>query len=190
MSKAYLQQFYQEQVAPALKEKLGCSNVHEIPRLEKIVVNSGFSAELDKNQIEESVRELGLITGQKVVITKARKSVSNFKLREGMPNGAKVTLRGRSMYEFLFRLIAIALPGIRDFRGISDKFDGSGNYTLGISDHTIFAEISNDGAKRQLGMDICIVTTATTDEAGRELLSQLGMPFRKRTSSSATAVSA
>lgn len=188
MSKAYLQQYYQEQIAPSLKEKLGYANVHQIPRLEKVVINSGFSSDLDKNQIEENVREIGLIAGQKPVVTKARKSVSNFKLREGMPIGAKVTLRGCAMYNFLYRLTAVALPGIRDFRGVNDRFDGSGNYTLGIGDHSIFAEINNDGNKRVLGMDICMVTTATTDEEGRELLSQLGMPFRKRTQS--TAVSA
>jgi large subunit ribosomal protein L5 len=180
MSKPYLHTFFKEHVAPELQKTRGYSNVHEIPKLEKIVLNSGYSADLDKSQIEEATKEMSLIAGQKPIITKARISVANFKLREGVPNGAKVTLRGRAMYEFLYRLIAVALPGIRDFRGIPDKFDGNGNYTLGISDNTIFPEVHHDGSKHTFGMDIVFVTTANSDEEGRELLSLMGMPFRKR----------
>jgi large subunit ribosomal protein L5 len=180
MEKAYLQQYYTEKVVPELKKSRGYSNIHEVPQIEKIVINSGFSATAEKGQIEEIVRDITTIAGQKVVVTKARKSVSNFKLREGMPVGVVVTLRGRQMYEFLYRLLAVALPGIRDFRGVKDRLDGNGNYTLGISDHSIFPEIHGDGSKYTIGMDICITTTAQTDEEGRELLSLLGMPFRKR----------
>jgi large subunit ribosomal protein L5 len=181
MSKAYLHTYYQEQVVPALKASRGYTNIHEVPRLEKIVINSGFNASIEKAGIEEAVKEIGLIAGQKPVVTIARKSVSNFKLREGMPIGTKVTLRGRTMYEFLYRLLAVALPGIRDFRGVPDKLDGQGNYSLGIADHTIFPEIHHDSNKRTLGMDVCIVTSANTDDEGRELLRLMGMPFRKRT---------
>jgi large subunit ribosomal protein L5 len=181
MSKAYLHTYYQEQVVPALKASRGYKNIHEVPRLEKIVINSGFNASIEKAGIEEAVKEIGLIAGQKPVVTIARKSVSNFKLREGMPIGTKVTLRGRTMYEFLYRLLAVALPGIRDFRGVPDKLDGQGNYSLGIADHTIFPEIHHDSNKRTLGMDVCIVTSANTDDEGRELLRLMGMPFRKRT---------
>ncbi|MDP0499095.1 MAG: 50S ribosomal protein L5 [Verrucomicrobiota bacterium JB022] len=180
MPKPFLQEHYEKVVAAELQKELGLANVHLIPRLEKIVLNSGFNATLDKGQIEESVRDLSSIAGQKAIITKARKSISNFKLREGMPIGAKVTLRGAAMWHFLYKTIAICLPSIRDFRGVNDKLDGSGNFTLGISDITIFPEIPQDGAKRQMGLDICIVTTASNDEQGRELLRKLGMPFRKR----------
>lgn len=181
MEKAYLHQFYQDTVVPDLKKKLGYTNIHEVPRIEKIVINTGFGATVEKGQIEDIVRDISTITGQKAVVTKARKSISNFKLREGMPVGVMVTLRGRQMYEFLYRMIAVALPGIRDFRGVGDRLDGSGNYTLGIADHTIFPEVHGDSVKHNIGMDICITTTATTDDEGRELLSLLGMPFRKRT---------
>jgi len=182
-----LKQFYNDQVLPELMKNRGYKNRLEVPRIEKIVINSGFQTTIEKAQIEETVREIGLVTGQKAVITKARKSISNFKLREGMPIGVKVTLRGNRMYDFLVRLIAVALPGIRDFRGVNDKFDGNGNYTLGIADHTIFPEIHHDGSKRVIGMDICIVTTAKTDDEGRELLSLMGMPFRKKQTQTAAA---
>jgi large subunit ribosomal protein L5 len=181
MEKAYLQQFYTDTVVPELKKTRGYTNIHQVPQIEKIVINSGFSATAEKGQIDEIVRDLGIITGQKVVVTKARKSISNFKLREGMPVGVMVTLRGRQMYEFLYRMIAVALPGIRDFRGVKDKLDGNGNYTLGIADHSIFPEIHGDSSKYTIGMDICITTTAETDDEGRELLSLMGIPFRKRT---------
>lgn len=187
MEKAYLYQYYLDTVVPELKKSRGYTNIHEVPRIEKIVVNSGFSSATEKGQIDEIVREITSITGQKPVITKARKSISNFKLREGMPVGVVVTLRGRAMWEFLFRLIAIALPGIRDFRGVKDKLDGNGNYSLGITDHSIFAEAHGDAAKHAIGMDICITTSAATDDEGRELLTLLGVPFRKRSTTAATA---
>lgn len=180
MEKAVLHQYYLDTVVPALKKSRGYGNIHEVPRIEKIVINTGFKATTEKGQIDEIVKDLGSISGQKPVVTKARKSVSNFKLREGMPVGVMVTLRGRQMYEFLYRLIAVALPGIRDFRGVKDRLDGNGNYTLGISDHSIFPEVHGDSSKIAIGMDICITTSAENDEAGRELLSLIGIPFRKR----------
>jgi large subunit ribosomal protein L5 len=187
MEKAYLQQYYIDTVVPELKKNLGYENIHQVPAIEKIVINTGFDANTEKGQIAEIVKELSNIAGQQAVVTKARKSISNFKLREGMPVGAMVTLRGRQMYEFLYRLIAVALPGIRDFRGVKDRLDGNGNYTLGITDHSIFPEAHGDHSKYTLGMDICISTTAKTDEEGRELLKLLGIPFRKRTQSAANA---
>ncbi|MGA1204971.1 MAG: 50S ribosomal protein L5 [Opitutales bacterium] len=187
MEKAYLQQYYIDTVVPELKKNLGYENIHQVPAIEKIVINTGFDANTEKGQIAEIVKELSNIAGQQAVVTKARKSISNFKLREGMPVGAMVTLRGRQMYEFLYRLIAVALPGIRDFRGVKDRLDGTGNYTLGITDHSIFPEAHGDHSKYTLGMDICISTTAKTDEEGRELLKLLGIPFRKRTQSAANA---
>ncbi|MBN2068753.1 MAG: 50S ribosomal protein L5 [Opitutales bacterium] len=176
-----LKTFYQEQVLPELKKSQGYKNVHQVPCIEKIVINSGFDASIDRGGVEETTREISRIAGQQAVVTKARKSISNFKLREGMPVGVKVTLRGANMYDFLYRLLAVALPGIRDFRGINDKLDGQGNYTLGISDHTIFAEASQEH-KRTIGMDICIVTSANTDAEGLELLKLMGLPFRKKNS--------
>jgi large subunit ribosomal protein L5 len=181
MEKAYLHQYYQDSVVPELRKSRNYGNIHEVPKIQKIVINSGFNAGTEKGQIDEILRDISHIAGQKAVITKARKSISNFKLREGMPVGVMVTLRGRQMYEFLYRLIAVALPGIRDFRGVKERFDGTGNYALGISDHSIFPEAHGDGSKHTIGMDICITTSASTDEEGRELLSLLGMPFRKRT---------
>lgn len=187
MKKAFLQEYYLKEVVPALKKSRGYKNVHEVPRLEKIVINTGFNASTEKGQIADIQKDLSAIAGQQAVITKARKSVSNFKLREGMPIGVMVTLRGRQMYEFLYRLIAIALPGIRDFRGVKNKLDGHGNYTLGISDHSIFPEAHNDSGKLSFGMDICISTSAETDAEGLELLTLLGMPFRKRTTGTGNA---
>lgn len=180
MEKPYLQVFYQDQVVPQLREKLGYTNIHQVPRVEKIVINSGFNAATEKGQIAEIQKEISTIAGQQAVITIARKSISNFKLREGMPVGVMVTLRGRSMYEFLYRLVSVSLPGIRDFRGVKSKLDGNGNYTLGVTDHSIFPEIHNDGGKNVIGMDICISTTARTDDEGYELLSLIGIPFRKK----------
>ena len=172
-----LKQFYKEKVAPHLKAKLGVTNLHQI---EKVVVNCSVGKQADRKQaVEDALNDVQTITGQKAVITKSKKAISNFKLREGEPLGVKVTLRGRIMWEFLERLMKMALPVVRDFRGVSPKaFDGKGNYTLGITDQSIFPEIEIDKIKRQLGFDICIVTTATTDDAGRELLRALGMPFR------------
>jgi large subunit ribosomal protein L5 len=157
-----------------------CKNIHCVPKLEKIVINSAISADSDKSWIEEVVREIGLIGAQKPVIVLSKKSISNFKLRAGVPNGAKVTLRGNAMYEFAYRLISVALPRIRDFRGLRAKFDGRGNYTLGIQDDSIFPEIGVDRERKNIGMDITFVTNTESDEECRELLESLGMPFQKR----------
>lgn len=175
----YLKQRYLEKVVPELRKSRGYSNPHQVPTLSKIVLNSAFDAEADKAQTAEVVKEITKLAGQKPVITKARKSVSNFKVREGMPLGCTVTLRGARMWDFLARLTLIALPMIRDFRGVSNRLDGQGNYSLGIADHTIFPETQADGSQRaNIGLDISIVTTARTDEEARELLRLLGMPFR------------
>jgi large subunit ribosomal protein L5 len=179
MSKAFLRKHYLESIKPELIKLRGYKNVHEVPKITKVVINSGVDAAAEKNVITDLSKDISLITGQKPVVTKARKSVANFKLRQGMPIGVKVTLRGDSMYEFLYRLIAVALPTIRDFRGTSGKFDGHGNYNIGISDITIFPEISVETHKTHPGLDIAIVTTAQTDEEGRELLRLFGMPFRR-----------
>src|SRR5882672_6348901 len=176
--KARLYQKYVSEVAPALKEKRKYQNLHQAPRLEKIVVNMGVSASLEKGAIDDAAKDLSLITGRKPVISKSRKSVANFKLREGQPIGCKVTLRREVMYEFLDRLVAAALPRIRDFRGISVRsFDGRGNFSLGIAEQTVFPEIELDKIKRQQGMDITIVTTAPTDDEALDLLKLMGMPF-------------
>lgn len=176
--KARLYQNYVERVKPALMEKRKYKNVHQIPRLEKIVLNMGVSASLEKGAIEEAARDLTIITGRKPVIAKARKSIANFKLRQGQPIGCHVTLRREVMYEFFDRLVATALPRIRDFRGLSPRaFDGRGNYSVGISDQTIFPEIDLDKVKRQQGMDITIVTTAKTDGEALDLLKLMGFPF-------------
>ena len=172
---------YTQEVAPALMQKFGYKSTMEIPRLDKIVVNVGVSEGRENPKVLDNVvNDLGIITGQKAVVCKAKKSVANFKLREGMPIGAKVTLRQDKMWEFLDRLFNIALPRVRDFRGISaDSFDGRGNYALGIKEQLIFPEIEYDKIDKVRGMDIIIVTTAKTDEESRELLSQLGAPFAK-----------
>ncbi len=176
--KARLYQKYVETVRPALMEKRQYKNIHQVPRLAKIVVNMGISAALEKGAVEDAARELGLITGHKPVITKSRKSIANFKLREGQPNGCYVTLRRDAMYEFFDRLVAAALPRIRDFRGTSTRsFDGRGNYSLGITEQTIFPEVELDKIKRQQGMDVTIVTTAPTDAEALDLLKLMGMPF-------------
>jgi large subunit ribosomal protein L5 len=179
MSQAFFRNHYAEVIRPELVKLRGYKNVHQIPKVAKIVINSGVDASAEKNVITDLAKDIGLIAGQRPVITKARKSVANFKLRQGMPIGVKVTLHGDMMYEFLYRLIAIALPTIRDFRGVSGKFDGNGNYNLGITDITIFPEISVETHKAHPGLDIAIVTTAETDEEGRELLRLFGMPFRR-----------
>jgi large subunit ribosomal protein L5 len=179
MSQSILQKHYTEKVVPALMEKFGYKNPHQVPAIKKIVLNSGFAATADKNHVQYVNDELGKIAGQRPVTTKAKLSISNFKLREGQPIGAKVTLRGAAMYDFLVRLIQVALPCIRDFRGVPTRLDGQGNYTLGVSDHTIFPEVSAEGTNANIGMDICINTSAMTDEEGRELLKLFGMPFRK-----------
>jgi large subunit ribosomal protein L5 len=166
------------EVQPALIEKRKYTNVHQVPRMEKIVVNMGVSASLEKGAIDDAAKDLAMITGRKPVISKSRKSIANFKLRENQPIGCRVTLRREAMYEFFDRLVAAALPRIRDFRGISTRsFDGRGNYSLGVSDQTIFPEIELDKIKRQQGMDITIVTSAPTDEEALDLLKLMGMPF-------------
>jgi large subunit ribosomal protein L5 len=176
--KTRLYQKYINEVVPALKEKRRYANPHQVPRMEKIVVNMGISASLEKSAIDDAAKDLALITGRKAAISKSRHSIANFKLREGQPIGCRVTLRREIMYEFFDRLIATALPRIRDFRGLSPRsFDGRGSYTLGVADQTIFPEIELDKIKRQQGMDITIVTTADTDEEALEMLKLMGMPF-------------
>ena len=171
---------YLEEVIPALKTKRGYTNPHQVPRIEKIVVNMGVRSDSEKGSLEEAVRELGMITGRKPIITKAKKSIANFKLRQGQNVGCKVTLRRDVMYEFFDRLVSSALPRIRDFRGVSPrKFDGRGTYSLGLPDQTIFPEIELDKIKRQQGMDITIVTSADSDEEAYDLLKFMGMPFSK-----------
>ncbi|MDR2576539.1 MAG: 50S ribosomal protein L5 [Puniceicoccales bacterium] len=185
MKKPTLQQYYEEVVRKKLCEGGRYANVHEVPAIEKIVVNSAISADAEKTWAEEVAREIGLIVGQQPVVIRARKSISNFKLRAGIPNGVKVTLRGRKMYEFLFRLLSVALPRIRDFRGLSTRFDGHGNYTFGLQEHSIFPEINVDRERRAIGMDISFVTTAHTNEEAMELLSLMGVPFVRRATGSA-----
>ena len=176
-----LKKLYQDEVAPALMQKFGYKSTMQIPRLEKIVVNVGCSEARENAKVLDAVvNDLTTITGQKAVITKAKKSVANFKLREGMPIGAKVTLRGNKMWEFLDRLFNVALPRVRDFRGISaDSFDGRGNYALGVKEQLIFPEIEYDKIDKIRGMDIVFTTTARTDEEAKELLTLLGAPFAK-----------
>ena len=175
---AHIKDKYQKEVVPALKKTGKYKNVMQIPRLVKVVVNMSISASADRDTLKAVTEDLGRITGQQPLTTKARKSIANFKLREGMPIGAKVTLRGARMFEFLDRLINITLPRIRDFRGISPKaFDGRGNYTLGLKEQTIFPEIQPDQIKKSQGMDITIVTTAKTNDDALELLKLIGMPF-------------
>ena len=177
-----LQEKYNNLVKPELINQFNYSSSMEIPRLEKIVVNMGIGDAVSNSKVlDDAVAELQAITGQKPVITKAKKSIASFKLREGMPIGCKVTLRGERMYEFLDKLISISLPRVRDFHGINENaFDGRGNYTLGVKEQLIFPEINFDNIKKLRGMDIVIVTTANTDEEGRALLSLLGMPFYKK----------
>lgn len=172
---------YVAEVRPALVEKRKYKNVHQVPRMEKIVINMGVSASLEKSAIDDAAKDLTAITGRKPVITKARKSIANFKVRQHQPVGCFVTLRRDAMYEFFDRLVATALPRIRDFRGISPrKFDGRGNYSIGVSDQTIFPEIDLDKIKRQQGMDITIVTSAPTNDEARDLLKLMGMPFAEK----------
>lgn len=176
-----LQEKYTQQVAPAMMEKFGYKNIMEIPKLDKIVINMGVgNAKENPKGLEKAVEEMEIITGQKPVTTKARKSVANFKLREGMPIGAKVTLRADKMYYFLDKLVSVSLPRVRDFRGVNpNAFDGRGNYALGLKEQIIFPEIEYDKIDQVRGMDVIFVTTAKTDEEARELLKLLGMPFSK-----------
>jgi large subunit ribosomal protein L5 len=173
-----LKQHYDKEVVPKLMEVQKYMNRHQVPRLDKVVINMGIKADLGKEALEEARRELAMITGQQPLVTKAKKAISNFKLRKEQPIGCKVTLRGQRMYEFLERFIGTALPRQRDFRGVSARsFDGRGNYSIGVADQTIFPEIELDKIKRQQGMDITIVTTANTDAEAKELLKLMGMPF-------------
>ena len=176
-----LKEKYNKEVVPALIEKFEYKSVMQAPKVEKIVVNMGVGeAVSNAKALDKAVEELQIITGQKPLITKAKKSIAGFRLREGMPIGAKVTLRGERMYEFLDKLVTVALPRVRDFHGVSKKaFDGRGNYTLGVKEQLIFPEVDYDLVDKVRGMDIVIVTTANTDEESRELLTQLGMPFQK-----------
>lgn len=176
-----LKEKYTSEVKPSLMEKFSYKSIMEVPKVEKIVINMGVGdAVSNAKNLDKAVGELALIAGQKPLITKAKKSIAGFRLREGMPIGAKVTLRGEHMYEFLDKLVSVSLPRVRDFQGISKKaFDGRGNYTLGIKEQLIFPEIDFDLVDKVRGMDIVVVTTAKSDEESRELLTQLGMPFHK-----------
>jgi large subunit ribosomal protein L5 len=181
---ARLRTLYREKIVPVLREKTGRQNLMSLPKLEKIIINMGVgSAVTDKKNIEDAQAAMTLIAGQKAMVTTARKSIANFRLREGMPIGVKVTLRGNRMYEFLDRLITFVLPRVRDFRGVSDKaFDGNGNYSLSLTEYLVFPELNPDKFSRKQGMNICFVTTAHDDEEGRVLLEQFGIPFRRRKS--------
>lgn len=176
-----LKEKYLNEVVPAMMKKFNYKSVMQVPKVEKIVVNMGVGdAVQNPKALDDAVNELTLITGQKPVVTRAKKSIAGFRLREGMPIGCKVTLRGNRMYDFLDKLVSVSLPRVRDFRGVSkNSFDGRGNYTLGIREQLIFPEIDYDQVNKVRGMDIVIVTTAKTDEESRELLSLLGMPFQK-----------
>lgn len=179
--KARLYEKYVKEVVPALKEKRGYKNPHQIPKLEKIVVNMGVSASLEKGALEDAAKDLSMITGRKAAISKSRHSIAQFKLRENQPIGCRVTLRRDAMYEFLDRLVATTLPRIRDFRGISPRsFDGRGNYSLGLPDQAVFPEIELDKIKRHQGMDITIVTSAQTNDEALDLLKAMGMPFAEK----------
>lgn len=176
-----LKEKYIKEIVPSLMSKFNYKSVMQVPKLEKIVVNMGVGDAVQNSKaLDNAVEELTLITGQKPVVTRAKKSIAGFRLREGMPIGTKVTLRGERMYDFLDKLVSVSLPRVRDFRGVSkNAFDGRGNYTLGIKEQLIFPEIDYDKVAKVRGMDIVIVTTANTDEESRELLTQLGMPFKK-----------
>lgn len=178
---ARLKEIYKNEVVDAMMKKFGYKNVMQVPKLDKIVINMGIGEAKDNSKILDSaVKDLGIISGQKAVLTKAKKSVANFKIREGMAIGCKVTLRGEKMYDFADRLINLALPRVRDFRGVNpNAFDGRGNYALGIKEQLIFPEIEYDKIDKIRGMDVIFVTTAKTDEEARELLAQFGMPFKK-----------
>ncbi len=177
---ARLKELYNDTILPELKTKLKRENPHSIPKLEKIIINMGVgSATQDKKELADANEAMGLIAGQKPVITKARKSIANFRLREGQSIGCKVTLRGDRMYEFMDRLVTLALPRVRDFRGISEKaFDGRGNYSLGLNEYGVFPELNPDKFTRSQGMNIVFVTTSENDDEGRELLRMFGMPFK------------
>ena len=174
-------EFYEKEVAPAMQAKFSYNNVMEIPKLDKIVINMGLGEAKDNAKaIDSAVSDMAIISGQKPIVTQAKKAIANFKLRAGMPIGCKVTLRGEKMYSFASKLINISLPRVRDFRGVSaESFDGRGNYNMGLKEQLIFPEIEYDKIDKTRGMDICFVTTATTDEESRELLTLMGAPFEK-----------
>ena len=176
-----LKETYQKEIVDGMTKKFGYKNVMQVPRLEKIVINMGIGEAKENSKVlDAAMAELAIISGQKPVATRAKNSIANFKIREGMPIGCKVTLRGERMYEFLDRLINLALPRVRDFRGVNpNSFDGRGNYALGIKEQLIFPEIEYDKVDKVRGMDVIVVTTAETDEEARELLAQFGMPFKK-----------
>src|SRR6185436_5451800 len=174
-----LKKLYTEQVAPELVKSRGYKNKHQVPKLIKITLNSGIDADADKNQIADIARDMTSIAGQKPILNRTKRAIANFKLKPNQVTGCSVTLRGPAMWEFLYRLLAVALPTIRDFRGVGSKLDGQGNYSLGITDHTIFPEITVENVKKHMGLDITIVTSAETDDEARELLKLLGMPFRR-----------
>ena len=180
-----VKKLYHEHVVPELVKSRGYKNKHQVPKLVKININSGIDADADKNQIADIARDIAAVAGQKPILNRSRKAIANFKLKPNQIVGCSVTLRGNNMWEFLYRLLSVALPTIRDFRGVPSKLDGQGNYNLGITDHTIFPEITVENVKKHMGLDVTIVTTATTDEEGRELLKLLGMPFRRIESSTA-----
>ncbi|HVZ63543.1 MAG TPA: 50S ribosomal protein L5 [Lacunisphaera sp.] len=174
-----LQKHYLESVVPALIASRGYKNKHQVPKLEKIVLNTGIDADADKNAIADTARDMALIAGQKPVLNKSKKAIANFKLKQGQVVGCHVTLRGDAMWHFFMRLLAVALPTIRDFRGVANKLDGQGNYTIGITDFTIFPEIVVESNKRHMGLDITFVTSTDSDDEAREFLRLLGMPFRR-----------
>jgi large subunit ribosomal protein L5 len=174
-----LKKIYLEHVAPELVKSRGYKNKHQVPQVVKINLNSGIDADADKNQIADVARDLAAIAGQKPILNRTKRAIANFKLKPNQVTGCSVTLRGNAMWEFFYRLLAVALPTIRDFRGVPSKLDGQGNYSLGVTDFTIFPEITVENVKKTMGLDITIVTTAGTDDEGRELLKLLGMPFRR-----------
>lgn len=174
-----LQKAYHETVVPAMTAARGYKNKHQVPKLEKIVLNTGIGSEADKTVIADTARDMGLIAGQKPVLNRSKKAIANFKLKPNQITGCHVTLRGENMWNFFMRLLAVALPSIRDFRGVPNKLDGQGNYTIGITDFTIFPEIVVENNKRQMGLDITFVTSGSDDEEARELLKLMGMPFRR-----------
>ncbi|MEY4815623.1 MAG: hypothetical protein RLZZ162_2696 [Verrucomicrobiota bacterium] len=174
-----LKKFYTEQVAPELVKLHGYKNKHQVPKLVKINLNTGIDADADKNQIADIARDMGALAGQKPLLNKTKRAIANFKLKPNQTTGCSVTLRGPAMWEFLYRLLSVALPSIRDFRGVPSKLDGQGNYSLGVTDFSIFPEITLENVKKSMGLDVTIVTTAETDDEGRDLLRLLGMPFRR-----------
>jgi large subunit ribosomal protein L5 len=180
MTTPELKKVYLDKVVPEMMKSQHYANVHQVPKIEKVVINSSFGADMDKNGLEDLKNDIASLAGQSPVVVRAKVSVSNFKLRQGMPIGVKVTLRGNNMWEFLYRMIAISLPNIRDFRGVKTKLDGHGNYSLGVTDHSIFPEIKVERQRVNVGLDICITTSASSDSEGMQLLHLLGMPFRKR----------